>query len=297
MISTALDLGVNFIDTANCYDGPNRTEIVHGYAEMMLGEALKDGLRDEFVLLTKAGVPLRPGEQYRGLSSTHLIRALDSSLHRLRTDYVDIFMIHWPDAFADKEEVLRAIDTVVRSGRARYFGISNHQAWEVCEYLWEADRHNFPKAGVSEIPMSLLNRSFENDLPFYARNNIGVVAYQPLQAGLLSGKYKRGFGMDLPAGDRIAGWTPEASDGLYDQLEALEPFAAEAGLTLAEYAFAWVLAQPSVVSAIAGVRQKEELISAVKAAGCRLPEEHLDKINTICPGPTKAKPRFDRYLG
>ena len=293
IVHAAVDLGINFIDTANCYDGPNRGDIVQGTSEKMLGHALKN-LRDDVVLLTKAAVPLRPGAQHRGLSATHLIRELDRSLQRLQTDYVDIFMIHWPDAFAEPEEVVRAADQIVRSGRARCFGVSNHQAWEVCEYLWQGDMRNWIKAGVSEIPLSILDRRYENDLPFYAKNQIGVIPYQPLKAGMLSGKYKRNRAAQGDTQTPIAGWTPEMSDQIFDQVEQLEQLAGQIDATIAQYALAWDLAQPAVRSVIVGARTKDELESSLKAAEIEIPTGHFEQIDRIAPGPPRPQPRFER---
>jgi aryl-alcohol dehydrogenase-like predicted oxidoreductase len=291
IVGAALDMGINFIDTANCYDGPGRGEMVLSTSETMLGAALGDR-RDDVVLLTKAGVPLRPGPQHRGLSATHLLREIDASLRRLRTDYVDIFMIHWPDAYADIEEVLRAVDQIVRSGRARHFGISNHLGWQVCEYLWEADKRSWPKVSVSEISLSILDRRFENDLPFYARHQIAVIPYQPLKGGLLSGRYRRDKARNEEG--LIAGWKPAVTDEDLDKIEALAALAEEAGATLAEYALAWDLAQPAVTSVIVGARGPEELESALKAATLCIPAEHLARIDHIAPGPQKPQPRFER---
>ncbi len=294
MVRLALDHGINFIDTANCYDGPNRGEIVLGTSESMLGKAL-EGLRDDVVLLTKAAVPLRPGPQHRGLSSTHLQREIDNSLRRLRTDYVDIFMIHWPDPFADTEEVLRAIDRIVGSGKARYFGISNHQGWEVCEYLWKADRRGWPMAGVSEVPLSILDRRYENDLPFYEKNQIGVIPYQPLKAGILSGRYRR-VGMAGNEDRAIAGWEPEMNDAVLDQVEALMELAEGYGVTLAQFALAWDLAQPAVSSVIVGARADRDLISALEAdrIARELTADTLAAVDRIAPGPVRPAPRFER---
>lgn len=291
IVATAIDLGINFIDTANCYDGPNRSEIVLGTSETMLGHALQ-GRRDDVVLLTKAAVPMRPGQQHRGLSASHLVREIDASLRRLQTDYVDIFMIHWPDPYANTEEVLRAIDQIIRSGRARYFGISNHLGWQVAEYLWEADKRSWPKVGVSEISLSILDRRFENDLPFYARHEVGVIPFQPLKGGVLSGLYRR----DQPPRDDlpIAGWTPEMTSELFDKIEALDGLAGEVGATLAEYALAWDLAQPAVSSVIVGARSRDQLTSALKAAELKIPREHFAQVDAIAPGPEKPRARFPR---
>ena len=159
LVRAAVDRGINLIDTTNCYDGPERTDCIVGHSEQMLGRVLPGSLRDEVVLLSKVGVPLKAGPQHRGLSATHILRELDASLERLQTDYLDVLLLHWPDPFAHPEEVLRAVDTAVQSGKVRYFGLSNHQGWEVCEYLWIGDRRGWPMVGVNEIPLSMLDLS------------------------------------------------------------------------------------------------------------------------------------------
>lgn len=299
LIHAALDLGVNFFDTANCYDGPNRGEVVVGHSETMLGKALAGGRRDDTVILTKGCVPMRPGPNHKGLSASHLLRELDGSLKRLGTDYVDIFMIHWPDAFAEVEQVLRTIDIALRSGRARAFGISNHQAWQVCEYLWQADLHHLPKVGVSEISLSILDRQHQNDLPFYVRHNIGVIPLQPLKAGLLSGIYTRAHRdrrLNLEQDTQnIPGWTQHPDEAMLDKLEALGALARELEVSLAELALAWVHAQPAVASVIVGARNPQELASGVKATTeVTIPEEILAGIDTIAPGPPRPTDRLRR---
>jgi L-glyceraldehyde 3-phosphate reductase len=294
LVHSAIEMGINLIDTANCYDGPNRGDIVLGTSEAMIGNCLGSH-RDEVVLLTKAGVPLRPGPQNRGLSSSHLMRELEASLRRLNTDFVDIFMIHWPDPFSNLEEVLRAVETLVKAGKTRYFGISNHLGWQVCEYLWEADKRNWPKVGASEIPLSILERRYENDLSFYDRHEVGVVCYQPLKAGLLSGRHRQPKQNSITRQeDSIAGWEVSFTDDLSTQLDQLQELASASGVTLAQFSLAWVLSQPSVTSAIVGVRTSDELQAALKAADLTLSPEQLISVDQIASGPEKPIPRFER---
>ena len=295
LVRAAIDLGINFIDTANCYDGPKREEPIQGHSEQMLGTILKGGLRDDVVLLSKIGVPLKPGPQHRGLSATHLLRELDASLKRLQTDYLDVLLLHWPDAFAHPEEVLRSVDTAVQMGKVRYFGVSNHQGWEVCEYLWVGDRHGWPMVAVNEIPFSLLERRFENDLPFYERREVGVLAHQALSGGLLSDRHRDEKHDPSPAsGEEIAGWSnrPEQAQG--ETIRRLGELADRDQLSLSQLAVGWALAQPAVASVVLGARKVEHLQSALKAIDWSPTAEVLAQLDEIAPGPIKPQPRFPR---
>jgi aryl-alcohol dehydrogenase-like predicted oxidoreductase len=298
LVQGALEMGINFIDTANCYDGPNRQEQVVGHAESYLGSLLADGLRDEFIIVTKACVPMRPGPNHKGLSASHLIRELDASLKRLRTDYVDVFMLHWPDPFSDATEVVRAVDMIIRSGRARAFGVSNHQAWEVCEFLWQGDVHHWASVGVSEISLSILDRCHENELPFYEKHKIGVIPLQPLKGGLLSGIYRRELRERKLNHEHdtqnIPGWSLNPDEATFDRLEALEKLSSSLGVSLAEFSLAWVLSQRAVTSVIVGARNLRELKSALQANEIRIPRELMQQVDTIAPGPEHPRNRLDR---
>ena len=196
----AIDQGINFIDTANAYEGYDRfLGSAGGTAELILGKALKDR-RDKAVVATKVGSPLGPGPQDAGLTASHILRELDNSLRRLDTDYIDLYIIHWPDKWTPLEATLSAMETALRQGKVRYFGASNHWAPQLCELLWLADKHGWPKVVSSQIPYSLLRRAYHNDLTFCEKHNIAVTPYQALQGGLLTGKYRRG--QDLPAQSR-----------------------------------------------------------------------------------------------
>jgi aryl-alcohol dehydrogenase-like predicted oxidoreductase len=220
------------------------------------------------------------------LSAVHILRELDRSLKRLQTETIDLYIIHWPDKHVPLEVTVRAIDTAVRQGKIRYFGASNHPAWQLCEMLWLADRTLVPRVISSQIPFSLLRREFQNDLPFCQQHGLGVTPYQSLQGGLLTGKYRRG---QSPPGDSRAAekpdWVWEQDDALFDRLEAIADLAAEAGIPMSQYSLAWRLAQPAVSSLIVGVKQLEQLQQAVAAADIAIPPEHLPKLDTICPPP------------
>ena len=286
LVHGAIDLGINFIDTANVYEGYNRVlGSAGGVAEEVLGKALADR-RDKAVLATKVGGPIGPGPQDRGLSSMHILRELDNSLRRLKTDVIDLYIIHWPDKQTPLETTLSALDQAVRQGKVRDFGVSNHSAAQLCELLWLADKRGWPKPVSSQIPFSLLRREFQNDLLFCRDHTIGVTPYQSLQGGLLTGKYRRG--QTPPADSRAAekpGWVWELNDELFDRLEAIERLAAEIDASPTLYSLAWTLAQPGMTSLVVGAKRLEQVEEAVAALDLEIPAEHFERLDQICPPP------------
>ena len=205
LVHGAMDLGINFIDTANVYEGYRRVlGSAGGVAEEIVGKALR-GCRDQVVLATKVGSPLGGGPQDAGLTASHIHRELDNSLRRLQTDYIDLYIIHWPDRWTPLETTLAAMDQAVKQGKVRYFGASNHSAWQLCELLWQADKYGWCRVVSSQIPYSLLRREYQNDLDFCAKHGIATTPYQALQGGLLTGKYRRD---KAPAADSRAAEQP-----------------------------------------------------------------------------------------
>jgi aryl-alcohol dehydrogenase-like predicted oxidoreductase len=282
----ALDLGINFVDTANVYEGYDRVlGSAGGVAEEIVGKALA-GRRDNVILATKVCAPLGPGPQDRGLSATHILRALERSLQKLNTDVIDLYIMHWPDKHVPLEVSLDAMDQAVRQGKARYIGASNHNAALLCEMLWIAEKAGLAPVVSSQIPLSILQRAFHNDLPFCAEKDICVTPYQPLQGGLLTGKYRRGE--EPPAdsrGSEKPEWLWDRSDQLMDQLEGLEAIAAGAEISMASLALSWTLAQTAVGSLVVGATKLSQVEEAVAAASLQLSCEQLDQIDAICPPP------------
>jgi aryl-alcohol dehydrogenase-like predicted oxidoreductase len=282
----AIDSGINFIDTANVYEGYARyLGSPGGVAEEIVGKAIRDR-RDRVILATKVAAPVGPGPQDRGLSAVHILRELDRSLKRLQTDVIDLYIIHWPDKHVPLEVTLRAIESAVRQGKVRYFGASNHSAWQLCEMLWLADRNLWPRVISSQIPFSLLRRELQNDLPFCQQHGIGLTPYQSLQGGLLTGKYRRG--QPPPADSRAAekpDWIWKQDNAMFDRLEAIAMLAAEVGVSMSQYSLAWTLAQPAMSSLIVGVKQLEQVQAAVAAADIVIPPGHFPKLDAICPPP------------
>ena len=286
LIHAAMDHGINFIDTANVYEGYARyLGSPGGVAEQIVGKAIASR-RDQVILATKVAAPVGPGPQDRGLSAVHILREIDRSLTRLQTDVIDLYIIHWPDKHVPLEVTLKAIDVALKQGKIRYFGASNHSAWQLCEMLWIAEKNLLPHVISSQIPFSLLRREFQNDLPFCVKHGVGVTPYQSLQGGLLTGKYRRG--QKPPTGTRAAEkpeWMWKQDDALFDQLEAIEKLATESQVPMTQYALAWTLTQPAISSLIVGVKTTEQIQEAVAATEISIPEEQMAKINTICPAP------------
>ena len=286
LVHGAIEQGINFIDTANVYEGYDRfLGSPGGVAEAIVGKAVRDR-SDQVVIATKVCAPVGPGPQDRGLSASHILREIDRSLTRLQTDYIDLYIVHWPDRHTPLETTMAALDQVVRSGKARYIGASNHNDAQLCEMLWIAERTGGPRVVSSQVPFSLLRREFHHDLDFCARHSIGVTPYQPLQGGLLTGKYRRG--QAAPADSRLAekpAWMWDVDDVLYERLEAFEAVAAEAEITPARLALAWTLRQRAMASVIVGVKTQEQIDDAVAAAEVSVPDAVMQRLDEICPPP------------
>lgn len=278
IIHRALDQGINFIDTAEIYMRPQ-----YGAAEAVVGQALA-GRRGEIVLATKKRYDPRQfrtgGPRDHGLARQQIVSAIDESLRRLRTDYVDIYYAHQPDPEVPLEETLRAFDDLLRSGKVRYIGLSNHPAWQTVQSLWIADRRGLaPLAGV-QVLYNLLDRQIEQDLvPTVQQFNLGLVAYSPLAGGVLTAKYGP-RSRPLPPDSRAArvasrpegrpGHIPVLSERNRDVAQRLAAFAAERGETAGRLAIAWVLRQPAVTSTIMGASTVEQLDANLGAVDLKL---------------------------
>jgi len=286
MVHGAIDLGINFIDTANVYEGYDRVlGSPGGVAEEILGKAIRDR-RDQVIVATKVCAPVGPGPGDRGLSATHILEQVDHSLRRLQVDVIDLYIMHWPDKLTSLDESLAAMDQAVQQGKIRFAGSSNHDAAQLCEMLWIAEQNNLAPIVSSQIPFSLLRREFQHDLKFCAGKNICVTPYQPLQGGLLTGKYRRG---EQPPGESRGSdkpqWLWELNDDLFDRLEALEQLAGDAGLSMAQFSLAWALSQPAIGSLVVGATRLEQVEQAVAAAGVTISDDHLARVDEICPPP------------
>jgi aryl-alcohol dehydrogenase-like predicted oxidoreductase len=253
VVHKAIALGVNLIDTADSYG--NR-----GGSEEELGRILGDK-RKHIVLATKFGLPMDDTGTLRGASRRYIMHAVDASLKRLRTDWIDLYQLHRPDDRTPIEETLRALDELVRHGKVRYIGCSNLSAQQVIAARDTASRHGLAAFVSCQDEYSLLERDIERELiPTAKATGLGILPYFPLASGLLTGKYRRGAAP--PPGSRLAKNQRHAQDFLSE----LEAFALRHGRTMLELAFGWLLRDPVVASVIAGATAPEQIEQNVRAA-------------------------------
>ncbi len=276
VVYRALELGVTFFDTADVY-GPG------GLSEEYLGEALK-GHRRNVVIATKFASPMGEGPLWSGASRRYVFEAVEASLRRLGTDYIDLYQVHFPDVRTPIEETMRALDDLVRAGKVRYIGCSNFAAWQVVEAQWIARMHHLTPFITAQNLYNLLDRRIERELvPACNAYGLSVLPYFPLASGFLTGKYRRGEAP--PQGTRLAAAGPMAervlTDANFDTLERLEAFAAERGHTMVELAIGWLASQRHVGSVIAGATKPEQVSQNVAAAEWRLTPQELAEVDAI----------------
>jgi len=274
MIHKALDFGINFIDTADAY--------CNGESEEIVGKALK-GRRDNVVLATKAALPMGEDPNQRGGSRRWLTRAVEDSLRRLETDYIDLYQIHRPSPDTDVEETLSVLTDLMREGKVRAIGASTVPACDIVEAQWVAERRGLARFRTEQPPYSILNRSTEREvLPVCQRFGMGVMAWSPLAKGMLTGKYRKG--RQRPDTLRAKFFPKAMSDeGSLNVIEQLIPLAESAGMSLMHMALAFVVAHPALTCAIIGPRTIEQLDGLLAGADVVLDDELLDRIDEIVP--------------
>ena len=269
IVDTAWDAGINFFDTANVY-----TETL---SETYLGNALK-GRRDRAVIATKVRGRMGPGVNDAGLSRKHIMDAVDASLMRLQTDYIDLYQVHSWDEDTPLEETLRALDDLVRLGKVRYIGCSNFAGWQLTKSLWISDVKGLARFQTVQPRYNLLFRGIEEELlPVCLSQDVGVIPYNPIAAGLLTGKHKRGqppvpgTRFDLREVYRDIYWYERN----FEAVEKLEAIAGKYRHTLLQLALSWVLANPAITSAIVGASSAEQLQQSISAAEASLEPEEI----------------------
>jgi aryl-alcohol dehydrogenase (NADP+) len=284
ILDAAFAGGITFLDTADVYPLGGTLETV-GRTEEIVGRWLK-GRRHEVVLATKCNQPMSARPWDRGNSRKHILDAIDASLRRLQTDHVDLYQLHLPDPQTPIDESLRALDDVVRAGKARHVGCSNFHAWQVARALGRSEVLGTVRFDSVQPRYSLLFREFERELfPLCAEEGVGVIPFNPIAGGMLSGKHRPG---PPPEGSRF---TLGSSAKLYQErywndrmlatVEQLRPLAAEAGLELVTLAVAWVLAHPVVSSAIIGASRPEQLAASLKAVDVQLAPELKARLDEL----------------
>ncbi len=282
VIHHALDAGINFVDTADVYSG--------GVSEKIVGEALK-GRRDDVVLATKFFMPADDQPNHGGGSRRWIMRAIEDSLRRLGTDYLDLYQVNRPSPLMDVEETLGALTDLVRQGKVRYIGSSSYSGSQVVEAQWASHERHLERFVTEQPPYSILVRGIEADvLPTTQRHGMGTLTYSPLAGGWLSGRWRK-----EAAGTPTSSARPSARFDMQllenqrklDVVEQLAQLAEQAGMALIELAIAFVINHPGVTSAIIGPRTMDQLLSQLPAADVTLSADVLDRIDQlVAPGVT-----------
>lgn len=290
MVGEALDAGINFFDTANSYSG--------GQSEVMLGKAIP-GDRERLVIATKCFNPMGGGVNDSGMSRLHIMQALEASLERLGTDYVDLYYIHHVDRQTPLDEMLRAFDDLVHQGKVRYTGCSNFQGWRLMKALSISDLHQWTRFDCYQPQYSLVVRDIEQELiPICQLEGLGVVVWSPLGGGFLSGKYQ--------PGQRLLSGTRSADDWAFPQsyfainadetLQTVLKLAQETNRSPAQIALRWCLEQPTITSIIIGARTLEQFADNLKAGSFRLVGEQLERLNRVSHLPDRYPESMEKNM-
>jgi aryl-alcohol dehydrogenase-like predicted oxidoreductase len=270
-VDACLDAGVNLFDTADMYSD--------GESEEILGQAIS-GRRDRLLLATKARMPVGDGPNETGLSRQHLIRQCEASLRRLGTDHIDLYQLHAFDALTPIEEMLHALDTLTRSGKIRYCGVSNYSGWHLMKMLALADRHGWPRPVTHQVYYSLVARDFEWELmPLGLDQNVGTLVWSPLSGAKLGGKIGRN--KRPPEDSRLAtdaSWDVP-KDRLFAVTDVLEALSTETGRSVPQIALAWLLTRPTVSGIVFGARNAEQLRDNLDAATVALTPDEVKRLD------------------
>ncbi len=275
LVDICLDAGLNMFDTADIYSS--------GGSEEVLGDAIKGRPRDSLILSTKATFRSGSAPNDVGSSRYHLLQAVDESLARLGTDYIDLFQLHGFDALTPVEEVLSTLDTLVRAGKIRYVGVSNFSGWHLMKSLATAERYGYPRYVANQTFYSLVGRDYEWELmPLGLDQGVGAVVWSPLGWGRLTGKIRRG--QPLPETSRLPQTArfgpPVSEDHLYKVIDAIDQIALETGKSVPQIALNWLLQRPTVATVIVGARNEEQLRQNLGAVGWALTPEQMQRLNT-----------------
>jgi aryl-alcohol dehydrogenase-like predicted oxidoreductase len=263
------------------------TSYGRGHSELFLGEAIK-GRRDKVIISTKAGMPSGDGPMRIGLSRQNLTTAIETSLKRLHTDYIDVFQLHCFDSLTPVEETLSTLDDFVRQGKIRYVGVSNFAGWQLMKSLAVAERHNLPRYVIQQVYYSLIGRDFELDLmPLGVDQGVAAAIWSPLGWGRLTGKIRRGA--PIPKLSRLhdtADSGPQVEDEyLYKVVDALDEVAKETGKSVPQIALNWLLQRPTVSTVIIGARNEEQLRANLGAVGWSLTREQIARLDAASERP------------
>lgn len=280
ILSAAYEAGINFIDTADIYSRwvPGNPG---GVSEEIIGRWMKSaGIpREKLVIATKVRGRMGDGPNDEGLSRAHIIQAVEASLRRLQTDYIDLYQTHWPDEQTPIEETLRALDDLVRQGKVRYLGASNYQAWQLMQALWTSDKYNLARYDCLQPHYNLIHREeFERELAAVCKAyGIGVIPYSPLAGGFLTGKYRRENAN--PDSVRAKGLQHACTEKNFALLDQMDSVAQAHGASVSQVALAWMLADPLITSPIIGPNKMEQLTDNLGALEFGLTQDEMKLLN------------------
>ena len=277
VIKEAYDKGVNFIDTADFYN--------EGKSESIIGKAIKDQ-RNDFVIATKGFMPTNKDINSKGLSRKHLITAVENSLKRLSTDYIDLYQLHFWDPDCPIDETINTLNDLVHQGKIRYLGCSNFAAWQLCKSLWVSDKRNFERFESIQSEYNFSQKHIENELiPLCIDQQISIIPYQVLMGGLLTGNYSRESGPNKDS--HLASTHAQRAKNTYwnernfniiNQLKLIEE---ETGYNSIELTIAWALSKPTVSSIVVGASKKSQIVSNINSTNITLNQETLDQLNSL----------------
>ena len=280
ILEAAFDAGVFFWDTADRYS--------NGLSEEIVGKAIKQiGHRDQIIVATKVRGRMGPGPNDQGLSRHHIVHAVEASLRRLQTDYIDLYQMHRPCVETPIEETLEALDSLVRSGKVLYYGTSTFASWQMAEVEWTARTMGFVRPISEQAPYNLLDRRIENDRSGFIRKyGWGLITWSPLAGGQLAGRYREATSSSLPTGSRASRNSKFQQRMNAESVRVSNQFVElcrEAGFEPARVAVAWLLHQPILTAPIIGPRTMEHLQSLLPAATLKLPADLLERLDELVP--------------
>ena len=290
-----VEAGGNFIDTADIYTTWS-DKSYGGKTEEIMGRWLKDrGQREDLIIATKVRGEMWKGPNGEGLSRSRIFRAVEDSLRRLQTDYIDLYQTHWVDLSTPIEETLRALDDLVRAGKVRYLGASNYPAWRLMEAEAAAQRLGLARFESNQPEYSLMERAgFEMEaMPFCRHYQVGVIPYSPLAAGFLSGKYRRENSAQVKSERSGHVLETYANERGWKVIDALEEIGKAHGKTVLQTALAWMLTNPVMTAPIIGANTVEQLKESLGAAGYRLDAEEMKRLNEATAYPRNSRPIWD----
>ncbi len=277
VIKESYEQGINFIDTADFYN--------EGRSEKIIGNAIKTQ-RNNFVIATKGFMPTNEDINSKGLSRKHIITAVEKSLKRLSTDYIDLYQLHYWDPECPIDETINTLNNMVHQGKIRYLGCSNFAAWQLCKSLWVSDKNNYERFESVQPEYNFLQKDIEKELmPLCIDQNISIIPYQILMGGLLTGKYSKNSkptdNSHLASVHAQRAKNKYWNDNSFNMINKLKSIQKKTGYNSIELTIAWALSRPAVSSVIVGASKKTQILSNSKATGITLDKQILDQLNSL----------------